>query len=427
MRRRRFGLLLATLAVFSPLAGAQADRLGLTLSMPGSPLRDAALESARPPARLPPGWFAVALEHGALRLQAVTQTRPSDWSLVTTRTPEEPAGAAAMSRPAPSSVLEPARHALDLPPGALFGFRFAADTTAARSVKPGAHTSLVPATLLRVDTRLAVVRGDERWTITTESKTRPDGALLAGSLALVATNAQGQRRVLVPPADGMAFARQELLWLGTLAGGGGLDLLLRRTWLTGQVEHVLVVGGAAGHGVDDADRPYAVFASGIEATSGLERHRDQPRQRPGERFGSAAFAVDEEAWNRELQRLEGAGAAGTLLDRRLTLAGEALRFTVEHLPRWRAAEAEANSSPPDRHWSGPLLVKVHFRGRSQVLLETGALDGGPTRVQVDLLNGEPAVQLQIWPHYNNNFLHTWVWSERDGRFLRLLTRQDQGC
>ena len=107
------------------------------------------------------------------------------------------------------------------------------------------------------------------------------------------------------------------------------------------------------------------------------------------------------------------------------LNGEKIRFSFEYLPRLAANDSGPSSS--QFMWEGPVLVRAHFRGKSQILQQTGPLDGSALRLQVDMLDNEPAIEMSWAPHYNNSFVNYWVWSERDKRFLRLSRAQAQGC
>jgi hypothetical protein len=256
---------------------------------------------------------------------------------------------------------------------------------------------------------------------------RKDNRLLAGSLAVIASGPGKERRVLVPPAAGMAFVRQELLWLGRMTPTQAIDLLLRRTWITGEVDYVLVLGNSMGFAYLDEDRPFMAFSSGADDSESFVRHTAQSRQPPNGSFGVASFSVSAEAWNIAFQKLADSGLPGTLVDRVLTLDAEPLRFTVEYLPRWSAEHGVRTSTTEDYSREGPLLIKVHFRGRTQVLLQTGSLEDGAFRLQVGHINGEAAIQVSLSPRYNNSFVYYWVWSQIDGRFLRLLKSHSQGC
>lgn len=408
-------------------AGAAAAAAALTLAPPAEAAR--ALYTAMPGDDLPQdstsaGWYSATLAEGRLFIAPVQGRQASAWQHVERQTLP-----AREQLPEVVEITESTGTTLALPPNALLAFRF--EDPAPLAVPEGGFTNALPVpVLLHTELRQLVNVGGERWMLQTEFQRRPDGGLLAGSMALVATRVgQGgnTRQVLVPPAPGMAFARQRLLWLGRAGTSGTLDLILERTWITGEVDHVLVIDGALGLAYQDPDRPQQAFSSGALATDSESRHAGQPALQAQQMKARAAFSIGEQSWNEAAARAEAAGVPAVLFDRQLKLGDEAVRFTVEHLPRWAGREGEASSASDQMFWSGPLIVKAHFRGRSQVLLQTGLLDSGNFRLQLGELDGQPALHVAIQPHYNNSFDHQWVWSAADGRFKRVARSQQQGC
>jgi hypothetical protein len=415
-------LLTLALGLLAP-AFARADAGMLYLSMPGETLQVDIPEGAGPPPiQLPARWYSISIDRSALVLGHVATTRLPDWTLSvrgTASSAAEPASVAELrSRP---------RHALAMSDSALLAFRPESEGSLGPSrFQAGRYPSALPVPVTLNDRwRASFKHSGERWTVMTESTRRKDGALLAGSMALVAIDPSGTRHVLVPPAHGMAFERQELMWIGALESSSRLDLLLKRTWITGEVDYVLRVGNVLGTANADSDRPQRLFSSGVDELEGTETHVAQPIGAHSGRFGAAAFEISEEAWNEAVAAATGPALPQLLFDRQLLLAGEKLRITVEYQPRLEARDGEASSSTVFRE--GPVLVKAHFRGRTQTLLQTRHLDGGPMRLQVDQVAGEAAVQASYWPHYNNFLMHYWVWNPAQGRFQRVARAQAQGC
>jgi hypothetical protein len=393
----------------------------MALTTPGEVLAGLPGHAPPPPRTLPAPWYAVSLKDGSLVLTAVQATRKPDWREIFEST-GTPAAGDTPEQPRP-------QHALALPDSALIGFQLS-DTEygSPLPVPVGSYPSALPLPVVLRDRWAAIVKLDGKaWHLSTAVMRRKDGGPLAGSLSLVAALDSGEKRVLLPPTTGAAFEREELLWLGTVHSDHGdpeIDILVKRTLLTGKVEYVLKLGNAMGSVMFDPDHPYAVFSSGIEAYVDTEVHVRQHRPLPPAKFGTAAFSIAEEAWNPAVDAAEKEGLPKLLFDRQLQLDGENLRFTIEYLPR-----VDAGGSPlsVEDAWAGPVIVKAHFRGNAQVLLETARLDDGPFTLQVGKLGGKTAIQVANQPHYNNSFLYYWAWDGQQQRFIRLYKRQEQGC
>jgi len=377
--------------------------------------------------RLPAPWYAVSLKDGDLILQAVQSTRRPDWNVVVENTgPPSEDSEADQERKQP-------RHALALPDSALVGFRLTerpGDMTYALALRPGNYPSALRLPVTLHDRWQATVQvNGQTWHLYTESTRRKDGALLAGSLSLVAKLDSGEKQVLIPPTEGAAFERQELLWLGSTrapTGRASIDLLLKRTWLTGKVEYVLRVANVLGSTILDPDHPYEAFESGVGAYATTKSYVQQLRPAPPEKFGTAAFTIHETEWDPAVDAAQKEGLPKLLFDRQLNLDEEKLRVTIEYLPRMRSPDG-AETMPAADHWSGPVLIKVHFRGKTQVLLETWPSSDGDFTLQAGKLHDEPAIQISAQPHYNNSFLYDWAWDATQQRFVRLYKKQLQGC
>ncbi len=397
---------LQRIATALALALAAGTAPALQLSLPGEAIED----------HEPGRWLAATLDEQGLVLAPVDGTRRSDWTVLLQETATDPD-----THRTRTEFTEKKPAALALPEGALLALQ-------SEGASAGRHANALEApVLLREGWRRRVVLQGEHWLLEAEARRGADGRLLAGSMSLMATKlGEMQRTELLPPAVGMAFQRQELLWVGRTAGQGLPDLLLRRTWITGEVDYVTVMAGERAVATLDADHPWQKFSSGIEEAASTARHA-QARPLVGGRFGMAAFKLGEEEWNAALARQAQAATSATLFDRQLRLDDEALRFTADYLPRWEGGESAGNSTAPGFAWGGPAVLKVHFRGTTQALMQTGMQDGSPMRVQVGRLGGEPAIEVQYQPHYNNSFVQRWVWDANERRFVRLLKQQDQGC
>lgn len=392
-----------------------ANGEALSADAPGLPPNSL---QVRPPLRID-GWSALRLENGALRVLEVRDTRRPDWTL--RERPLVDAPAAWAGRPARI------RHALALPADALFGFSVL-DGSAAPAPQQGLRPSALPApVLLRAGWRGTIRIGEARWTLATEHERRRDGRLLAGSLRVVAEDARGRRRLLVPPAHGMAFRRQELLWVGSLGiGGDGPDALVKRIRLTGEVEYVLSAAGAQGWVAVDEDRPHRAYAVGIEELETLESHDTQRRQAPDPLRGPG-FEIAQSQWTAALDAAAAAGLPKTLFDRRLAVDGESLRFTVDYLPRLAPLASGETSSAATAHFPAETVLYVHAHGRRQALLEMARPDESDVLVRIGTIAGAAAIEIEYGPHYNLDLRRVWVWDAERGRFVRLLIGEAMGC
>ncbi len=426
MKRILLFLLAPLIGFFCQTTHAEPKSFGLTLTLPGNEIALESNTSAPPPTSLSENWYSVSLERGELVVDTVTKTRDPDSVVVTRKL-----SGSSTNLAVPQEMDNNPRHALALPVGAILGFRFSDSgypDSKPPTIRIGRHASLLATpVLLRANWRQDVNLDSGRWSVGTEHERRKDGQVLAGSMSIVAFSPQSERHMLVPPARVMTFARQELLWLGQMTSTKTLDLILRRTWVTGEVDYVLIVGNSKGFAYLDQDRPFKSFSSGIGEYETFERHSSQSRQPPGKLNTKSSFSISEGFWNSALGKLDENDLPGTIADRLLKLNSEPVRFTFEYVPYLRTRANEASSTNPDYVWEGPLHVKIHFRQTSQVLLQASSLDGGGFGVTVGYMNGEIAIGISMSPHYNNSFTYYWVWSEIDGRFLRLLKVQLQGC
>lgn len=422
-----FSMCAFVLLFLSNSVHANAETLSLDLHAPGTQLSDVPESAPPPPMRLKRAWYAVSLDGSTLVLDRAVTTRAPDWQVIDRSTSTQPQVSTAKLNP-----LAPTRHALAMPETAVLAFRLEdKDSNKAIAFKAGRYPSVLPLPVILHDRWNASFRvNGKKWTASTESVRREDGALLAGSLQLVATSDTGERLVLVPPAHGMAFQRQELLWVGSLQSTSQFDVLLKRTWITGEIDYVLRIGEAMKSETIDLDYPHTYFSSGVEESEGIATHISQKRRRPEGKFGVAAFSISEESWNKAVDGAAGQMLPKVLFDRQLMLGSEKMRVTIEYLPRLGYPSEPSTpvaSSGVEAFWGGPVLVKAHFRGKSQVLLQTNRLDSSAFDFQLDVLDGEPAIRISFSPHYNNGFVYYWVWGDTEGRFLRLSKEHGQGC
>lgn len=387
----------------------------------------------RTPVKLAQPWFALRLQGTALDISEVTRTRVSRNRFV----PMEAAPASPVEKSS-----QKFQHALDLPPGSLMAVStrndHPGDTTLRRLI--GRHTNLLgsPA-LLTAQWRLALqpapsAQAGEGWELFTDAQRRPDGQLLAGSMRLLARQgSQGAVMELMPPAHGMAFQRQELLWLGWLPAQTVPSVLLRRVLLTGELEYVLILGHQLAIARIDPDAPTVSFSSGVDEEAGFELIPFGQKRPPEPISEQATLRFDAEEWVGLME----AAKKTPLVPRRLmqqqaSLGKDTLRVFIDYLPRFAMpadtddAGPRTSSAYPD-NWGGALLIKVEFRGKTSVLMEAGFLEDPLTITLGTVSDGTPGLQMYYGPHYNNSFSLSWIWDDSAGRFRRWTNRQSQGC
>ena len=357
-------------------------------------------------------WMALSLDSQGLRLSPVEQHRASDWvSSTTTNSPQRQ-----------SPFYTPEGRTPELPENALLalGIDYAPD--AAVRLQPGLFASRLPEpAAISSGWRRRLTPENSGLTLEARYDKQTDGRLLAGSMTLWLLQAHGDAQRLLPPAAGMAFQKQELLWVGDLDGDNLQDLLLKRVTLTGEVQYLLRLGTHTAIASLDPDHPYRIFSSGVDDYSTTTRHVRESRLLPEGPFGRAAFSSDDAPYNTKLAALTKLPAI--LEDRLLQMDADTFRFTLEYIPR---VDSRDESTGGEEFWGGPVAVKVRFRNTTTTLMEMGELDGG-FRMQIDRVEGVPAIRFDYAPHYNNEFSRYWLWDEQARRFKRWLINQSQGC
>lgn len=394
-------------------------------------------------------WSALSVKDGVLFVEPVTATTESDLVSVSGKNADRLLEGKALRHPP-----KPTGISLKPPAETLVLVRIEpANGGGSRGLTPGQYPSYVTPTVLREGWVASTEVDGQKWKFYTRHDKRPDGKLLAGSLEILADHEMpnGKSLVLVPQASGMAFAKQELLWLGDLNGDGEPDLLLKRTWVTGEIDFVLVVTPSLGLISHDPDQPVSYFSSGVEPESnGFAWNKNRPTPTAIKFIGQGRFSIGEEEWRKKLYpnapplyqdsqppkkdaqaNLESSSPSEDsltlpimLADRQFKLNGETIRFTLEHLPR---AGNQPRSSASQNMWGGSVMVKATFRGKSQVLMQAEAPDGGPFMLSVGLIDGEPGIRVDHQPHYNNSFSQYWVYDKAESRFRRLRIEHSQGC
>lgn len=387
----------------------------------------------RTPVKLARPWFALRLRGTALEVSEVTRTQVSRDQFAAVQT-----GSASTLTPPKQKF----QHVLDLPPGALMAVGMVYDQSSDASLRAlvGRHPNLLASpALLTAQWRLSLppapsAQASERWELFTDVQRRLDGQLLAGSMRLMARQgSQGAVMELIPPAHGMAFQRQELLWLGWLPGQTAPGVLLRRVLLTGEEEHLLIVNDQIAIARHDPDAPTVSFTSGVDEDAGYEQI-PFGQKRPSEDIaGQATLQFDAQEWVRRMEAAEKTPLVPQrLMQQQTSLGNDVLKVFIDYLPRLTWTQGGDNATPEKSSaspnvWGGSLLVKVEFRGKTSVLMEAGFLED-PLSITLGLSSdGTPGLQMNYDPHYNNSFSRSWIWDDSAGRFRRWTNRQSQGC
>ena len=405
------------------VVGAQstwADGARLELAIPGQALSQQG-DHEQPMAK---GWYALSLKEGVLVVEQASTSTPSDSLHVSgTQADQLLSGQAALPPAKPTGVSIKTR--VD----ALVLMRMEEDGGGHRQLTPGQFPGAVAPDILREGWKATGKLAGRKWNFSVKHKKRPDGRLLAGSLEVVADPdiPNATRKVLLPPAHGMAFTKQELLWLGDMNSDGEPDLLLKRTWVTGEIDFVVVVSPMWATAYFDPDRPAAYFSSGVDPDSNaFEWHQGQPVPAPVKFISKGTFSIWEEEWMRLLPD-RAAPMPIVLADRQFKLNGETIRVTLEHLPRAEYETPGPSSSASMGLMGGRVLVKVTFRGKSQVLMQTDQPDSGQFSLSVGLVDVQTGLKVDHQPHYNNGFTQYWIFDETDTRFRRIQIEHSQGC
>lgn len=393
-------------------------------------------------------WSALVLKDGALFVEPVTEATESDWVSVSGGDADR-----MLEGRAPKRSAKPTGISLKSPAGTIVLARLVDQFGSPVAMNPGQYASSVPSMVLREEWMASAEIAGRKWRFYTRHQKRPDGRLLAGSLEILADDLQSNLRqmVLLPPASGMAFAKQELLWLGDLDGDAEPDILLKRTLLSGHVDIVLVVGTMRQFVSHDPDLPASFFSSGVEPESnGFSWNRNRPLVVPISFASHGIFSVREEVWlkklypnatqhDQDVQQSEPTESRSTgeppfqrqlptlpvsISDRQFNFKGETIRFTMEYLPRVESPQESSGNRPA---WGGDVVVRVFFRGKSQVLMEASPPDGGAFELAVGVIGEEAGIRVRHQPHYNNSFIYYWIYDKEDQRFRRLSSEQSQGC
>ena len=335
------------------------DRGSIQLELPGSPIY---LE----PQEKPVEWYALSLKSDMLSVQRVSGTRPSDHMHVF----GDAADRLLAGQPLDGKA-EAQGYTMNAPADTLLLLRI----EHGNEIPTGQYRSNLPSEVLREGWRQTAEIAGRKWNFFVRHQKRPDGKLLAGSLEIMATQESAKEpTILLPPANGLAFKKQELLWLGDFNTDGQPDMLLRRAWITGEVDFVVVIPPTFASVYMHPDKPAKYFSSGVEPSSNYYLwHKSSPTPAPVDFVAQDSLSIDFEAWHKLLPDPY-APAPKVLADQTFKPNGETLRIALEHLPR---VQGEQGSTPLDSTiWMGTVLVKATFRGKVHVLAQVVPPDEG---------------------------------------------------
>lgn len=365
------------------------------------------------------GWSSFAVRDGALIVEASAVTIPAPYVYVGGEDAEK-----LIAGDEPRSEPRPYGRSLLTPHDSLMLVRIQANE-GMMALAAGTYPSLSEPQDVDANWTSTAILGNQRWHFAASTQTRADGRMLDGSLAIQASSERDGtlETPLLPAASGMAIQRQRLLWLGDVNDDGIPDLIVERTWVTGEMDRVLVIWPMIAVTYVPTDDPATYFASGVDPESNrFVWHRGQTVPSVLQFEHAVTFAIGEEAWARRWDP-ERKDAPQVMAQEELTVDGEALQVRLEYTPRVSAAPSSAGNY----FWDGSVLVRIIYRDQEQVLLQTGQPDGDAFSFTFGLASGKPAIRIRAQPHYNNRMTHEWRFDQSTGRFRQTLRIHEQGC
>lgn len=405
---KTFGVLLFFLL---PLWAGSSDLFFMTIENKGAPH---AYEDRKGEIK---DWYAISLYKNQLTISQCQKKTQSDW-IYKSGSLSESIAQIAMKKG------KRQKDALALPPNGLFAFKALTDSNQVIHFKEASVQSILDTTIiLKNNFERKITFGTQKVTLLAKGQKREDNRLLAGSMTLYAIR-NSDTTILMPPEAGALYSKQELLWLGDVNKDGQLDALIKRTSKVGtSTMHFYFCSTHNRYEIDE-DYPYQVYSAGIEDYLGILKHDAQQLPLKGvEPFGRKAFSVSNSAFYDSNIELDSLKTPTTLLDKMLILDGEKVRFTYDHTPRYGGKEGAYNVY----YGSTATHITVHYQGHSQALMDIGASDGSPTRIQIDKIDNKVAIKIEYMPHYNNIFTMYWIWDTDKQRFRRYMQYHAQGC
>ena len=373
-------------------------------------------------------WYTFSIINNVAEIVPAKSLATSSWQIINSKT-------ALSSSEFSSQLFDSSLKTIELPHSALFGFsiqriRDSQDERDVLPIQAGKHSGiLITPQLLKKSWSEKFILGQQKWEVMTRYATYKDGTIIPSSMELVGKT--NNKETILLPAAYTTFSNQELLWIGDLNNDQQPDLVIKRTYLSGEFEYVLIISPVFNMIAVDMDRPIKAFSSGVDESAETIRHIESQPHLPPAKFGLAKLSIEEAIWNKKIRELSSNPNTKktALFDKQLKIKDETIRFSFEYIPTTPASTDSAGNSSNEnfRFWHGKVVVRVHFRGKSQVLMEASELDGSNFNLSVDMVDNQPAIYINYYPHYNNEFNYYWIMPSDKNRFMRWYTYHSQGC
>lgn len=301
------------------------------------------------------------------------------------------------------------------------------------------------------------------YTLEATSLKGKDGKEIPGALQLEMVASGGGRSVILSRTPGHLFAEQRVLWAGYLSGTQVPAFYIRRTLVTGEVDHILSVASAEGEyrvagKTVDPDEPTSSFTSGVgELEENEVREANLPGKYPDviipvttinappRTFATSGlspvermsiYEIPEPTDDGEAERgVQSIPQLGVLREVKFLFKEVAYRVIVELVETYSGDgdRQTYRSALPFGSYEGggrSLVVSLQRGDKRQVLLVTSPqLDSGITFSAGDFDgSGELSVDIDYYPHYNNGMYLGWRAADDGERLMRRSSvYQSQGC
>lgn len=311
------------------------------------------------------------------------------------------------------------------------------------------------------------------FTLHTSEVKDTQGEVIAGSRQLELTVAPGKESVVLGGAPGHIFSELRVIWAGFLTRKTFPAFYIRRTLITGEIDHVLAVAGDDGiyhvGGVTfDPDQPHIEFTSGVDEVEAEEAETDQekisqstsgaastgPPSQSAEPKQPETTRIFATSGQRAVDRLPiySPPETGTTREKeadapslpKVGVIGETqLIFrnaTYRVIAEIKATHENQNSSVPSFQSQLPfgsydggghsLVISLQRWNVRQVLLVTSATTEDAVRISAGDFDGSGtlSIELEYAPHYNNSMSYVWRGVNDPGRLVkRISIHQSQGC
>lgn len=343
---------------------------------------------------------------------------------------------------------------------ALFIFR---ESVFSSSVPAAAVTGRIPGVVLNKRYRDGWTGnfelGGRRFKLEAHAQKGANGQVIDGSLRLEMVADNGMRSVVLGGAAGHVFKELRVMWAGELDGPGMPAFYIRRTLVTGEIDHVLSVASrgtkylVAGLAVDP-DLSEHEFSSGVGESEEAEVAAanapgtypevvlPETDARTRATASPSAILLQDVTLYSPPERFELDAPAMSVPERavvgesKFSFGGKSYRITVERRPTYaggNAREPTFSSEIAFGSYTGgamSLIVWLHQGDRRQALLVTSTeMDSGMSLSAGDFDgSGTLTLSIDYYPHYNNGMTHVWKLVEEPGRLVkRVRIMHSQGC